>query len=199
MKKCSQCKESKLIEDFYRDRSTYDGLSVRCRPCARAHSSATVKQRRARGVKHPRSAEPKVCSNCKYLCDASMFGTDTSRPDGLNVTCKQCRAAQRAGRPSEYYRMRKYKISHPDQRRARNAISKAVARKLIKRAQEHGCFICKRQADHYHHHLGYTWEYRYHVIPVCVSCHSLIDRGVITVQISNMSPVYTPRPTGRRP
>lgn len=33
----------------------------------------------------------KVCLNCKEFKTLSEFGSDSSRPDGLAVYCKQCR------------------------------------------------------------------------------------------------------------
>lgn len=191
MKKCSQCKEIKPLEDFYRDRSAYDGLSVRCKPCARSHSSATAKQRRARGVKYPRGIEPKRCNTCGYLCDASMFGTDQSRPDGLNPTCKQCRAIQPKRNSAQI--LRDYRARHPDRNRARSALGTAIKRGHVPHPTTCICYICSKPAIQYHHHLGYAPEHRYHVIPVCISCHELIDHELLTISIPSLPPVYIPR------
>lgn len=191
MKRCSQCKESKSVADFYRDRSTYDGLSARCKPCAVAHSTKTAKQRRARGVRYSRSTEPRICTVCGVLCAADLFGTDKGRRSGLNPVCKPCRRPSK--QPNRVAYTRKHRAKHPERKQARDAINKAVQRKLIPHPTTQACFVCRRTAAQYHHHQGYGWEYRYHVIPVCIDCHTHIDHGVYTVSTSEVPPVYVPR------
>jgi len=43
MKTCSVCKEVKPLDDFHKNKGTKDGLTVTCKPCAKARASAWQK------------------------------------------------------------------------------------------------------------------------------------------------------------
>ena len=64
---------------------------------------------------------------------------------------------------------------YPEKVRARALVNQRVRFGRIPRASSLNCSECGGQAAHYHHHLGYAFENRYAVVPVCAKCHVLID------------------------
>lgn len=48
MKKCSDCRESKPLDEFYKDKSLRDGFRSRCKECSRAHGKAYYKKNKDR-------------------------------------------------------------------------------------------------------------------------------------------------------
>lgn len=191
MKRCSTCGAIYPLDFFYRDKSAHDGLSSRCKSCAKAHAAHYGRLKRAHVIRHDRSTNAKSCSVCHVLLPADSFGTDAARVDGLNPVCKQCRS-KTINKRNQLERTQKHRNRFPDRMKARDAISKAVRRNLIPKAQEMPCVLCQKPAHHYHHHLGYHFAYRYHVVPVCISCHMLIDRGSVALHFPELPPVFVP-------
>jgi hypothetical protein len=191
MKRCSTCKVSHPLDFFYRDKSAHDGLSSRCKSCSKAHAAHYGRLKRAQIIRYDRSTNDKYCSMCNVLLPANSFGTDTARPDGLNPACKQCRN-KTVNKKNQLERTQKHRKQYPDRMKARSAISKAIQRKRIPRVQDMLCILCQNPAHHYHHHLGYHFTYRYHVVPVCTSCHMLVDRGSVVLHFPDLPPVFVP-------
>lgn len=193
MKRCCTCKQDKPESDFGRDKSAKDGLNFRCRVCANAHMRDQNRKKRLQPkVEYARTTEPTRCGSCKVIKPASDFGTDRSQPGGLNRSCKVCRANNR-DIERQLERTQRHRQKYPERYRARSAINKAVQRGLIPHPAMLPCHFCSRLAAQYHHHLGYSREYRYHVIPVCVDCHERLDHELIPVPILDVPPVYVPR------
>lgn len=62
------------------------------------------------------------------------------------------------------------------QRSARDAINNAIKAGKLAKASTKKCRRCqKRQAQEYHHVNGYSKDKRLRVIPLCSSCHSIVD------------------------
>ena len=72
-------------------------------------------------------------------------------------------------------RNQKALILHPDKIKARSLVNQRVRFGRMHKASECLCFRCGKQAAHYHHYLGYDFEHRYDVQPVCIACHLLLD------------------------
>jgi len=60
----------------------------------------------------------------------------------------------------------------PEKVKARALVNQRVRFKRMPKASSLNCFSCGKQAKHYHHHMGYEWENRYNVVPVCLACHA---------------------------
>ena len=56
MKKCPDCRESKPLEDFYKDSSKRDGLDIRCKDCKRQRNKAY----------YAKNSEQELARNKKY-------------------------------------------------------------------------------------------------------------------------------------
>lgn len=65
---------------------------------------------------------------------------------------------------------------YPEKIQARNSVHHAVRTGKLPNVKTLKCSICKeKQAEHYHHHKGYSYENRLNVIPVCIKCHGIIE------------------------
>lgn len=174
MKKCCTCKAHKPLDEFYRDRSTYDQLTARCKDCSKAHTKRMSKQSPKRAPV-PRSAMPKRCCRCHAVKDAVCFGTDKTRPDGLCPVCRDCRKLEKKERETRVRITREYRQRFPERNAARSAVNNAVRSGKLLPARSLVCVGCGLPAVHYHHHLGYSREHRLSVIPVCAACHAIME------------------------
>lgn len=83
MKKCCRCKIEKILDEFYRDRSSKDGLENRCKKC-----SLELKK-----VKDPKKCGRKkllnkICPRCKF--DKSREHFYEGGKNGPSWICKSC-------------------------------------------------------------------------------------------------------------
>jgi hypothetical protein len=120
----------------------------------------------------------KICRVCHQQKPLSEFYTDAKSHDGLTTLCKDCtKEASRQYRASPRGRaMRKLRRYKDKQKiRARDAVSNAIKRGELPKAQTCQCVHCGRTASVYHHHKGYRKEHFLDVEPVCDSCHQTVE------------------------
>lgn len=86
MKVCSECKLTKPLEEFYKDRNKRDGLNVYCKPCARARA----KRFKMRPPRIPAPEGMKRCVICKTTKLLDEFHNSKQTFDGKDDRCKQC-------------------------------------------------------------------------------------------------------------
>lgn len=90
-KRCIQCgQEFPLTRDFFHiNRANKDGFKSRCKPCESAHTGHvhTPREKLPEGIKR--------CTRCKELKPGTreFFTAHPNMRDGLQSTCKACRAA----------------------------------------------------------------------------------------------------------
>ena len=65
---------------------------------------------------------------------------------------------------------------HPNRSKARNKVTSAISSGKILPAKDMICFRCREPAHSYHHYNGYNEENALNVMPLCLSCHKLIDK-----------------------
>ena len=70
-------------------------------------------------------------------------------------------------------RLRRYKDKQKI--RARDAVSNAIKRGELPKAQDNQCAKCGETAVAYHHHRGYKTEHFLDVIPLCPRCHLTVE------------------------
>jgi len=138
----------------------------------------------------------KRCCHCNEFKPISEFWKNRSAADGLQYRCKACQAAathacQTTERGRALCRIRalahqktaKGRASAERQRirqrdtgmsKARDAVKFAVRTGKLPRVSTLSC-PCGKQAQHYHHHLGYSREHRLDVLPLCAVCHKAAD------------------------
>jgi len=92
VKTCSKCKQTKVLDDFSKDKSTKDGYRCQCKECSKKKSKATK-------VKTEIQAEDltihKTCTVCKKVLSLDSFSNDKSTKDGKRCQCKSCTSERR--------------------------------------------------------------------------------------------------------
>jgi len=102
-KRCSKCRETKPIEEFWRNRAAKDGINGYCKTCCRAYRKAT---------NFPVSVATHKCSRCKQTKPAIEFHRNRLSTSGLHTWCKVCSNLQAV--------IRNYGLSPEDYQQLRN-------------------------------------------------------------------------------
>jgi hypothetical protein len=138
----------------------------------------------------------KYCLHCKQIKPATEFYKNRGNRDSLYSYCKVCQcAAVKAYRQTENgketkrrgarkYRQskkgrqcdRRYRLNHPEKAKARDAVTHAIRDGRLASAKTLQCHYCGKQAQQYHHYLGYAPEHWFDVIPVCKQCHREVHK-----------------------
>lgn len=117
----------------------------------------------------------KMCTRCGYKPE-SEFNVDRHKRDGLQTQCRECKhKAQKRdyALKAETYmdRQKKRRKANPSQKRAHNAVARAIKSGKMNRPAE--CSRCgnSRQRIEAHHHNGYEGPAILDVVFLCTSCH----------------------------
>lgn len=89
-KYCWKCKETKPVEDFYKNRAMSDGLNQVCRPCCKERFHALRVRRAAKGLCHcgqELSGKHKTCAKCRERC-SSWSKENRERKNGYAVLAR---------------------------------------------------------------------------------------------------------------
>ena len=92
-KRCSKCRETKPVSEFYKDRAKPSGLSAYCKTCERIRHG--VKADTPFRARSPRVTPPdgmKHCYACKAPKPTGDFAVDRQKRDGRDSYCLSCRA-----------------------------------------------------------------------------------------------------------
>ena len=142
----------------------------------------------------------KTCRVCKQTKSLSEFYKHQTSKDGHFNICKSCKLKKvkeygqtKRGKEVNRKAMKQYHIRHPEQRKARTAVTHAIRDGKLPRANILGCSYCTKQAEQYHHHKGYTKKYRLDVIPICRKCHCLYSHSNSVIKlVSNFAnPIFS--------
>lgn len=124
-KKCRDCSESKSAEQFWRLKSSPDGLAPYCRDCFKRRNADSAMRRAARSgversVPKPREVLPEGfgrCPDCRELKPRSDFPRNKRTKSGYATYCRSCHnsrgveSKQRLhGGTRHYHLMRRYGI-----------------------------------------------------------------------------------------
>ncbi len=155
MKKCSKCKETKAKTEFYRKRTSKDGLQDWCKKCMAEYQKSP--RRKATQKRYDQSNKRKAARKRYAQSDA--------------YKAKQKRYAQSTkGRMVQKQANRRMRETHPERIRAASAVNNAVAAGRLPHISAQKCH-CGDPAVSYHHH-SYEPEYWLDVDPLCRKCHS---------------------------
>ena len=80
-KRCPKCDVTKPAGEFYSHGSAKDGLSQRCKDCARAHINARYHKNRA-ALSYSPTTEPKRCTVCGVEKPAEKFNINKILKNG---------------------------------------------------------------------------------------------------------------------
>ncbi len=151
-KRCCACKSIKPVADFSKNRSVKDGLCRCCKLCKKASDKFSYQKH-----KSARNA-----ANKRYR--------KTERGKAANKRYDQ----SEKGRATHLKAQRRYWDSRPNYRKATSAVSHAIRDGKLPPANSLQCHYCPKQAEQYHHILGYEPKHALDVEPVCRSCHNKI-------------------------
>jgi hypothetical protein len=88
-KPCTKCGETKSVGEFFRESRNASGFASACKQCRKGGRYGTRKRLLAERERLAIDGLRR-CSHCKSVKPNAAFGTDRSRPDGLNIQCKSC-------------------------------------------------------------------------------------------------------------
>ena len=185
-KRCSACKQTLPVGEFWRLASSKDGLQALCKPCLLAAQRASD-ERKASSLK-PESRKCPKCSRELALC---RFAKNKRGPYGVCAYCKGCSAMLHRVRYEAGYRQ-KARVKDAHWRSVRHAwalrrnfdMSPAEYERLLA-AQDGVCAICKcppPDGTGRYHHLGVDHCHKCSVVRglLCMRCNQGIGQAMDT-------------------
>ena len=151
MKTCCTCKNKKSVSEFYKLRSSKDGLFSCCKECK---LKATVNWQRRN--------KDKVAKWAKRWAEKNP----QKKRDSWNNWYRENGGREKR---TEYNKERIHKL------RANWAVKQAIRKGSLKRPKV--CQCCKKKSDRIesHHHKGYEKEFWLDVMWVCTKCHKKLE------------------------
>ncbi len=89
-KVCSKCRESKVTEEFSKDKSRSDGLGHYCKKCNKKRVYNYHNQMKNRNIGEVVGPPKKKCPRCDVVKVAGEFFKTKCNKDGLYSYCKKC-------------------------------------------------------------------------------------------------------------
>jgi len=147
-KECKGCGEIKPLTEFGAMPRGLGGKRSKCKKCISVYNSQYSKTR--------------IITDDDFRAKKNALSAEWAR----NNPEKRSIVALR--------RNKKEMENCPEKVRARGLVNQRVRFGRMPRASSISCCECGEPARHYHHHLGYAFEHRYDVLPVCAKCHTNI-------------------------
>jgi len=164
-KRCTQCGKVKPLTEFYRQASSKDGHKQECKLCSLARVREYGKTDKAREAKR------------RYR--QSRQGQQTEREYRQSQARKDAVYRYRSSaRGKKQMRQRCLHVRRNNSLayKAHYSIHNAICRGQFPSPKALGCLCCDKDAQVYHHHMGYAQEHWFDVLPLCRLCHSAIHR-----------------------
>jgi len=179
MKTCSKCKETKPLSEFYKNRSTKDGLQAYCKICQSKYQAKY--QKMYSQTERGRTAHKRAMA--RYLkTDKGAILTKARSRQYIQTehgrTTRKRYSQSKKGKSIQKIAQKHYRMGHLERRKAVEAIRYAIITGKLCRPDSLQCCYCPKQAKEYHHHKGYAPEHWLYVQPVCRDCHINIHWGV---------------------
>jgi hypothetical protein len=150
-KDCSNCKKTKPINDFYKDKSAPDNFSYWCKNCVKSNV-----------ISWQKTPKGKKLHNLRYYQYAKTNNGKQSQ--------KRYRQSQK-GKIAQAKKDLRMKALYPDRYKARYTVNGAVRSGKIPRPDTLRCHYCPKKANEYHHWHGYEPKHWLDVVPACIDCH----------------------------
>jgi len=176
-KRCSHCKQIKVIAEFPKDRNRPGGHAYQCKSCRKAYMTLYLKSEKGKNTRKNYEGSPNGKVAIKRYRQSEK-GKVASRKrikkyhqteKGKNTLLKARKKYAQSEKGKVYYKQ--WYLKHPEIRKAKSAIDWAVRTGKLPKVDSLKC-ACGKQAVEYHHHKGYSSKNWLDVIPVCKKCHS---------------------------
>ena len=162
MKTCTKCHQEKELTEFYKNRSTKDGLHSYCKTCFKASTKAYHQSERGKATLRKASTQYQQTSNCKVV-----------KANYRNSPMGKAAKERFYGRHPNYTKVKsaKDRLRYPKQIKARSAVNNLITAGRMSRPVSLQCHYCPNPAKQYHHWHGYEPEHWLDVVPACRDCH----------------------------
>lgn len=150
-KQCCKCNTVKPLSEFGKRKKEKDGFNYYCKSCCH-HSDKIYRER-------PDIRKKK-----------SIYGKSYRKRE-----VSKAHEKERRKKKKYIERILDYQKRNPEKTKARRVIANEVRYKRMRLAKFFLCRCCNGNAREYHHHLGYEPEHWLDVIPLCGSCHYILN------------------------
>ncbi len=107
-----------------------------------------------------------------FIGDKMKTRKDYNHSEKRHASYK-CYSQTEKGKIVQRNKVRRYKLRHPEQCKARNAVKIAIRANKLVRPDSLQCLCCYKKAELYHH-KSYAPKHRLNIIPLCRKCHRII-------------------------
>lgn len=177
-KRCSDCKQTKSVLEFVKNRSKKDGYGCLCKPCnlKRTQKYYQTEKGKANRKRYQQSKEGKLAVKRYRKTEKGKACIKHFRHSKKGKILEKRYNHKKESKAAR----KRYHISHPEYRESSNLVKNAITAGKLPRPDTLKCHYCPEQAEQYHHYLGYEPEHRLDVVPVCRICHNKIHQGVLS-------------------
>lgn len=168
-KKCYKCKNTKPLQDFYKQKRGKYGRKSICKSCHKILFQQTEKAKVAQrlSVKKFYLKHPEV----KKYYGQSERGKAAQKRYSQSKKGKIARKHYKQSEKGKAAIKRYYQNRNRKKVKARNAVNNAISNGRLPRPDTLLCHYCPKPAQQYHHWHGYAPEHWLDVVPVCYICH----------------------------
>ena len=175
MKPCSKCKETKPFSEFYKKRSHKDGLASCCKSCKNACDKAWQQTEKGRATKAKYRETPK---DRAYQAEYKKEYQQSERGQAIIAKYVKAYINTPKGKAVRNKATTRFKAHHPNQIKASSVVNSEIRAGRLDRPDTLQCHYCPKQAEQYHHYLGYEPEFWLDVVPACLECHRKEHRKI---------------------
>lgn len=172
-KRCSKCKETKPISEFYKRSDSRDGYRNACKACDLKYSrteKGKAIQKRYRQSGKGKAAYRKVQDRYRQSEKGKAIQKRYQKSEKFKTAQKRYEQSEK-GKKARSKQIKRFKIRHPEQSKAHEAVKNAIKTGRLPRPDSLTCHYCPARAKQYHHYKGYEPEHWLDVVPVCIKCH----------------------------
>jgi hypothetical protein len=164
-KRCTKCGEIKPIDQFRKKSGYRDGVSW-CKKCEVEYTK-----------EYQQTEAGKKTVARYYERNADKIKERYRQYEKTKNARKRASRYNCSDKGKAYHK--KARKLHPEKYNARQAVNCAIKRGELQAANTFICYFdgCTKQAQEYHHYLGYDEEHWLDVEPYCIQHHRDIDNG----------------------
>lgn len=112
-KTCTKCKETKLISEFSKNKSTTDGVSLYCKLCRRLNDE-NRKENAKNNIINVNKLIVKKCSKCNIEKSLIDFRINRKSQDNMSHMCLECLPKNNWTKEKQRISEKKYRTNNPE-------------------------------------------------------------------------------------